>query len=163
MSLCRIYARNGKVLIPVVAQTAEGMFVDAAPVEVLSLHDRPALEQALAEALHAENPPVPSPQQDEGPGSVILEAVGIRRWEAFERAAVLYTIHTTEEGVMVYATGHGADGMWTRSKDKDRLFSGQQVDDEVVQFLIADMLARKELLQPERTLPMLLPPADKTN
>jgi len=160
MSLLHFYVRKRKVIIPTVVQAADGFYMDSQPVEIIDLRNLEGLKQSLLTALKQGNPQVPTPETTSQPGSPVLEAVGIRRWEAFEKGSALYTVHCSTQAVTVYATGRGDDGMWTQGHDRQQLFNASTPLTIVVEALIADMLSRPDLNEGEPGVPMLLPPTD---
>lgn len=134
--------------------------MDTAPVVVINLQDLDGVKSALLLAMEAGNPVVPTPQQQEEPGSVILEAVGIKRWQAFEKDAVFYTIHRGQNSIDVYSTGRGKNGLWIQDKTKHKVFKLATPLCEVVNSIVADVLEQPESKKKEPSLPMLLPPPE---
>ena len=162
MTFTHLYVRNGKVIIPTVVRTEAGFYIDINPVAVIDVKDTEALKSTLLATLQMHNPKVPTPQQQEEPGSVILETLGIKRWEAFERGAVFYTIHQGTGSIDIYTTGRGTDGMWIQDKGKHKVFDLSTPLLPVVNSIIEDMLAQPEAVRTEPKLPMLLPPPEKS-
>lgn len=158
MKFSRFYLRNRKVILPTVVQTEDGFFMDVEPVYVIGVWEE-ELPDILRQTLEKENERVETPPPSAEPGSVVLEAVGIKRWEAFEKGTVLYIVHGDTEKTKVYVTGRGSDGMWEREQGKEQLFEPANIDD-VVQWLMQDMAQQPEHTRPEPSLPMLLPPAN---
>jgi hypothetical protein len=160
MTFLHFYVRNRKVIIPTVAQTDEGFFIDVAPVEMISVGKTTQLREVLVKAMELGNPQVQTPEA-EGPGSVILEAVGIKRWEAFEKQSALYTIFSTKGNTTVYVTGRGEDGMWTQDKSNETVFPDGATSNDVIDWIIKDIARRPEANEPEARLPMLLPSTEQ--
>ncbi|MBI4534554.1 MAG: hypothetical protein HY711_11475, partial [Candidatus Melainabacteria bacterium] len=129
-------------------------------VTVIGVDSLDDIRTSLLMALSQDNPEMPTPDVVTEPGSVVLEAVGIRRWEAFERGAVLYTLHRKASGITMYVTGRGADGMWTERKDKEKLFDARVPLEQVVELILEDVLQQPEVQTKEPSLPMLLPPPE---
>jgi hypothetical protein len=50
--------------------------------------------------------------------------------------------------------------MWIECKDKEKLFGSTVPLNEVVEFIIEDVLQQPEIQTKEPSLPMLLPPSD---
>jgi hypothetical protein len=156
MTFLHFYVRNRKVIIPTVAQTDEGFFIDVAPVEILPVSRTTQLRETLTSAMTSGNKEVQTPEAAT-PGSVVLEAVGIKRWEAFEKQSALYTIFSTTGSTTVYVTGRGDDGMWTQDKSNERVFAADTPKSDIVDWILKDIAQRPEANEPEARLPMLLP------
>jgi hypothetical protein len=156
MTFLHFYVRKRKVIIPTVAQTDEGFFIDVAPVEMLSANRTSQLRDTLTNALTSGNKQVQTPEAGD-PGSVVLEAVGIKRWEAFEKQSALYTIFSTTGSTTVYVTGRGEDGMWTQDKANETVFPAETPKSDIIEWIINDIARRPEANEPESRLPMLLP------
>jgi hypothetical protein len=161
MTFARIYLRNRKVILPTVVLTEDGFYMDVEPVYIVGVWEDD-LREVLLEALQKENQKVETPPQSEEPGSVVLDAVGIKRWEAFEKGAVMYIVHGDTDRTTAYVTGRGSDGMWQRDQGKEQVFQPAKPQ-EIVQWLLDDMAMQPEHTRPEPSLPMLLPPAKETN
>ena len=136
--------------------------MDIEPVTIIDMGDVQRVRESIVAALAAGNQQIPTPPRAEEPGSVVLDKVGIKRWEAFERDAVLYSVHCAEDGIAIFATGRGADGMWTADQDKKQLFDPDTPLADIAQTIVHNMLERPELAEREPTLPMLLPPPKET-
>ena len=113
MSIVKIYRYKDQAVIPSIARTAEGLLVECAPV-VLCQIDQPQLPDLIGQTLTAPVLEQPDSEEDNGPDSVVLEALGLKKWRDFEQNALLYTIHCTESSVEVHITGRGQDGFWKR-------------------------------------------------
>lgn len=160
MSLFHFYLRNRKVIIPTVALTEAGFYMDVGPVTVVDTAAVDKLKAVLMDALEGENPGIPTPEKAAKPGSVVLDAVGIKRWEAFERQSILYTVHITTKSVWLYVTGRGANGMWVKASENERAFPLSTPVPDLVTALIDDMTKQPEMTRAEPALPMLLPARD---
>ncbi len=149
--------RNRQALIPTVAQTEEGFYIDSGPVTVVELGDFSSFECALLAALGQDNPRIPTPAPADEPSSVILEKVGLKRWEAFERQAVLFTVFKSASAIFIYSTGRGLDGMWTQSGAEVKL-PVDTSDSQIVESVWQELIKLPEMNKRRETLPMLLPP-----
>lgn len=159
MSFFHFYVRNGKAIIPTVAMTEEGFYLDIEPVSVVNLSDKQLLREKLLSAIESENRQIPTPERAEEPGSVVLEKVSVKRWDVFERQSVLFTIHSGPNAITLYETGRSQSGMWTRQSDEDKKFVPDTPLLEIVDAVIASIESHPELRKPAAGLPMLLPPA----
>ncbi len=145
-------------IIPTVAMTEDGFYIDVEPVSVVSVSDLGSLKSKLLTALESENRRVPTPDRAEEPGSVVLEKVSVRRWEVFERQSVLFTIHSSPEAIILYETGRGPSGMWTRKTDEDKRFAATTPLPEIVEAVVAAVENHPEMRKSRVSLPMLLAP-----
>lgn len=155
MSLVRFYLSKGQVIIPTVARTEAGFYADMEPVAIVNIDDLKMVKESMLAVLSRENPQIPTPKHVQEPGSVILEALSIKRWEHFEKKAVLYTVHKGAESIVIYATGRGANGMWIEKAENNRCFSLETALEEIVDSVVADMLRQPESAPPPV---LLLPP-----
>lgn len=160
MSLVRFYVSESQVIIPTVAKTEAGFYTDIEPVAVIDIRDAALVRESLLAILSRENPEVPTPKRQDEPGSVVLETMGLKKWQAFERKAVLYTVHQSAESITVYATGRGADGLWMEDPRRHKSFALATPLAELVDYLFADMQALPEA-EPRAVL-MLPPPREQS-
>lgn len=159
MSFFHFYVRKGKAIIPTVAITEEGFYLDIEPVSIVSVSDKALLKEKLLSAIESENLRIPTPERADEPGSVVLEKVGVKRWEVFERQSVLFTFHGGPDAITLYETGRNHDGMWTRKIDEDKTFAADTPLPEIVDAVITSLENHPDLKEPAASLPMLLPPA----
>ena len=144
MTLIRCYLYREKVVVPTVKQTEAGFYVDSQPVEVHPINDRQSLHSELVQALTKANEVVPTPSADQEAGSVILDKLGLHKWSSFEKSAVMYTIMLGVRYITVYASGRGADGMWSESSSKQRLFHPKLSREAIADLLIEEMSHQPE-------------------
>lgn len=159
MSFFHFYVRNGKAVIPTVAITEEGFYLDIEPVSIVNVSDKELLKEKLLSAIASENPRVPTPERADEPGSVVLERVSVKRWDVFERQSVLFTIHSSPDAITLYETGRGQDGMWTRNIDQDTKFEPETPLPVIVEAIVAAIANHPEHRKPTASVPMLLPQA----
>lgn len=141
MSMVRVYlyAIGQQVIIPQVAETEEGVFIETEPVQFFAVQDVDKWKSEIYKRLVAGNPAFSPPEDDVTPGSPILEALNLKRWDDFERQAVLYTIHVKPRSVAVYATGKNEDGRWN-SNGKEREFASQAPLEAVIDEMASDLI-----------------------
>jgi hypothetical protein len=138
MSVARFYAYRDVVLIPTVAQAEEGFYLDAEPVTICGIADSEKLKEELYAALARENPVVPTPEASDEPGSVILEALGLKKWLKFEAEAMMYTVHSSAERLEWYSTGRAVNGTWQRRQSKHMTFDA---DEEGTKMLVNSVIS----------------------
>jgi hypothetical protein len=158
MSLARFYVADRQVIVPTVAITEAGFYVDIEPVAVIDIRDAAFVKESLLAVLNQENRQIPTPKRVDAPGSVILETMNLKKWQVFERKAVLYTVHKGDEAIVVYATGRGADGLWVEDRRRHRTFDLATPLAEIVDYIFADMLTLPEAAP--RPVLMLPPPKE---
>lgn len=108
-----VYFRDGKFLVPAVARTDAGYYLDQGPVAVVAGDDRHGLEMTLAEAIARGNPTVPAPSRANFPVPVVLEPAGVKSWPAFEKRSIGWTVEgDAQTGFDVLVTGRSASGAW---------------------------------------------------
>ncbi len=144
MSLARFYLYREKVIIPAVELTEAGFYIDAKPVVVVGIRDRAQIEKMLVKALSTANTVIPTPEPDGEAGSLLLEKLNLTKWSSFEKQAVMYTIYRGGGYITVYATGRGADGMWSNEASHKRLFHPTLSAGQLAERLIEDMVKRPE-------------------
>lgn len=152
MTLIRAYVFNQQLIIPTVAQTEDGFFVDMAPVQVFSMKELDQWEPAILKALTVGNDEIPTPNAEGEPGSAILDILNIKKWSTFETQAIMYTLHDGGRYVMLHRTGKGADGMWDNANMEQRKFDSRTPRYLVVDALIADIKKQPEFKPPSRGL-----------
>lgn len=91
-TLIHLYKVHDQFLVPVVAETTAGYFLDVDPVERVPASDRDALVGVLDRELTRGNPVVPSPSRDNFPAPVVLKPAAVRSWKALERIATIVSI-----------------------------------------------------------------------
>jgi hypothetical protein len=160
MTLIRVYVFNQQLIIPTVAQTEDGFFVDLGPVKVLTMKQLELWEPAILKSLLAGNAIIPTPAPADEPGSAILDKLNIRKWSTFETQAIMYTLHDGGRYVMLHRTGKGANGMWDNSTMEQRKFDSRTPRPLVVEALLSDIKKQPEFKPPSTGL-MVLPKAEK--
>ncbi len=158
MSLIRLYVRHERLILPTVAETEAGFYVDMEPIDVFEIHETQKWREALYLRLVHGNPLVPTPERSDDPGSAILERLNITKWSTFETSAVMYTIHMGGRYISVYRTGKGADGMWTQDNTELRQFASRTPLSWIANVVADDVIKQPEANRPKTSL-MLAPPA----
>lgn len=161
MSILKIYRYKEQVVIPTIAQNEHGLLVECSPVAICDVED-PRMPDVIQEALSREVLPEQNDDHDEGPKSVVLESLKLKKWRDLEQSAILYTIFRSDSAIQVHSTGRGADGSWTRD---DSLMVNFPLDstDQSLSRSLAKVIADRKPVQdkPVRLLggPPALPPA----
>ena len=158
MTLARFYLWSERVIIPTVARTEAGFYTDIEPIAVLEIKETTLLKESMLAVLSRANPEIPTPTRAEAPGSVVLEALELKKWAAFEKKAVLYMVHKRDEAIIVYGTGRGDNGMWTEKKSREKLFSADTPVSEIFEYVLGDMLEQPESSPPPSPPMLMLPP-----
>jgi len=142
--LYRFYVYNEQVLLPTVAETEEGFYVDTKPVEMFPAVEVDEWKTHLYKRLTSRNEIIPTPQASDSGHSVLLDALHIEKWSVFEKRAIMYTVHAVGRYLRVFRTGKGPDGMWEAANTSERIF-----DSRAPWSFITDALAEDALSQPE--------------
>ena len=90
--LWNVYFRKGTVLIPTVAKTEAGFYLDINPVDAVHVTDAQAIRSAITRAVSTGNPTIPTPTRAAFPKPVVLSYVNVKSWYAFEREAECWEI-----------------------------------------------------------------------
>lgn len=141
MSMVRVYlyAVGQQVILPLVAENEAGVYVETGPVQFFDVPDLDKWKAEIHRRLTEGNPVVTTPDEEVTPGSPILEALNLKKWDDFERQALLFTVHTKPDGVSLYVTGKDKDGHWTQN-GKEREFASDVPIETVVDELANDLI-----------------------
>jgi hypothetical protein len=107
-----VYVRKGMALIPDVAQTEAGYFLDVPPVRVAELRDLQAMASAIEQAMAAGNPRVPTPTRAAFPEPVILRPARVKNWNTFEKRGACFTILRGGSELEIAESGRNDSGDW---------------------------------------------------
>lgn len=158
--LFRIYIYDQKVLIPNVAETDEGFYVDVKPVKLFEIGERDAWEKCIADLLVGTNELIATPKPSETGGSAILDMLSLQKWTAFEKKSVMYTVHTSSSYIRIYRTGKAPDGMWQANAINERSFDRGTPPSTIVSAIADDIMKQPEA-HPLRVGGLILrPPED---
>jgi len=168
MTFLHFYVRAGELILPTVARTGDGFYVDCAPVIVLPIcesgREREKLLAALLNVLSADNPVIATPEPASGRGaarSVVLEKLELKRWQNFEQESFLYNVYRRADAVEFYVAGRGPDGMWTAAQENHHVFKADTPLASVVAALVDCIVGSPAVRPPaKRTLLLGPPPAD---
>jgi len=138
-----LYGVGQKVIIPQIAETEAGFLVEQEPVTIFDVQDLPQWKALAYKYLKEGNPVIPTPEENVTPGSPILEMLGLKKWDDFERKAVMYTVHVGARGVAVYSTGRNEQGKWTTG-EKERTFASEAPLEVVIDEMALDLIKEPE-------------------
>jgi hypothetical protein len=113
--LWHVYVRKGMAIVPTVAQTDAGYFLDSEPVHVSSLDSSDLLIEALERVMAVGNPVVATPTRAAFPKPVVLLYAKVRSWRTFERTTTCFSVSRVGGEFELSATGRDARGQWTES------------------------------------------------
>jgi hypothetical protein len=142
--LYRFYVYDEKIVIPTVAETDEGFYVDTRPVLRFAVAQMESWKSAMYMALAEGNKRIPTPEPSDSGSSVLLESLDITKWSVFEKRAVMYTVHANNSYVRIYRTGKGQDGMWEATKTTERIFDVRTPWQYVVDAIVEDAIQQPE-------------------
>jgi hypothetical protein len=135
-----LYAPSKSVLLPTVAETESGVFVEGAPLKIFDHHQVDLWKAELYKMLNKEMQVIATPEGALEPGSQILEALNLNSWASFEKEAVLFTIHKGARYITIYATAFGEDGMWSAAGMNERKFHSRAPLEVVVDAIAKDIM-----------------------
>jgi len=143
--------QHEKIVLPTVAQTEAGFFVDVEPIQVFRVEEHNAWKNAIYKALVKGNSIIPTPDGSDEPGSAILEKLNISKWSTFETSSIMYTVHRGGGDILIYRTGKSADGMWS-TETNQRHFASRAPLTAIVDALCEDVLKQPEANRPKTSL-----------
>jgi hypothetical protein len=161
MNFVRVYVYLGKVVIPKVVRSAQGMFVDHEPLKVIDCSAVNQIKEAVSLAwsqgvgLADEGQESYDPEAEEqSPESIIAAAVGLNRWDKFERNAVLYSLYSGKDSIQLLSTGRAENGMWSKSGGLALEFDPQTKPEILAEYLVDDIVNLPEA-KPEPPVKLL--------
>src|ERR1700761_8869378 len=95
MTMVKVYlwAPKQRLIIPTIAETDSGFFVEADPLAVFEAGDVFHWKKHLTKMLASNMPRIETPDSNQEPGSAILEKLDLSSWGEFGGQATLFTIH----------------------------------------------------------------------
>ena len=90
--LWNVYLVDGLVLIPTMAKTDAGFFIEVEPVSVLRSDQAEDIVVALKATIEKGNSLVETPARDSFPKPVVLPCAKVKSWSAFEKKAICWKI-----------------------------------------------------------------------
>ena len=126
-----VYDRKGTAFVPNVAQTEAGFFLDVEPVRIARLDDPQSLASAIAQAMAAGNPRVPTPTRAVIPKPVILKPAGVRNWNAFVERGACFTVFSGVEEIEITETLRNVDGEWVDASSLNQKLSPTSAAPEI--------------------------------
>lgn len=154
MTMIKVYlwSPGKKVILPTMAETEAGFFVETAPLKVFDTAQVEKWKKHLREMLSRSMQVIPTPGEDQGPGSLILEKLQLDSWSEFEKTAILFTVHKGARYISIYTTGKGEDGMWSHAHSSERKFYSRTPIDMVVDAIVQDIICHPETIDRPKTL-----------
>ncbi len=157
MGLWKIYRYENYVVSPRMVQTEQGVYLETEPVELVNIEYRASIVDLLIELLSSE--PAVATEDDlyneEGDRfsaqSVLLAALSLKKWQDFEKRALLFTLHKTTEHVNLHVTGRGADGLWSISKSECKSLNPKSSIHDLANLVAGELLSAK-VAEPPRLL-----------
>jgi hypothetical protein len=107
-----IYVVGNTVIIPTLATTKAGYYLETEPVARLDLAD-PGLPAIVRKVLERGNPVVPTPSRARFPMPVVLKFVDVASWKEFVRIAVSWQLaEYNGTCVLARSTSDSAGAYW---------------------------------------------------
>jgi hypothetical protein len=137
MTVVELYELPGKVIIPTMARTEDGIYLEVEPVTVVVDPDAQGLTAALRQSRARGNPRVPNPGPNGYPPHYVLSYAGLKSNAALQKKARLWGVRLHDGGVTVfpytpYKPGRG----YLANREADVEFSGSDSDHEAADWLI---------------------------
>lgn len=128
MSVWKLYRYEDQVLAPTMVVTDQGVFVETQPVQSVAADSKADIIDLLIDVLsskpgQAQESDLGGPELVKENQPVLLEILGIRKWQDFEKRALMYTLHRNGDELTMHVTGRGADGMWSIKDSQQRNFN----------------------------------------
>ncbi len=153
MTIWKMYRYEDSVLAPRMVKTEEGVFVETQPVSSVSADSKTDIVDLLKDSL--QTAPEDASKEDlnyevdvKDAQPVLLQVLGIKRWKDFEKRALMYTLHRSENQLVMHVTGRGADGMWSIADSESRSFSNEISLQEICESIADEMMARRAVRAP---------------
>ena len=154
MGLWKLYRYENYVVVPRMVQTEQGVYLETEPVELVNVDVRGAVIDILSELLVS----IPAAAKEEdlyneegdrfSAQSVLLAALSLKRWQDFERRAVLFTLHKTESQTNLHISGRGDDGLWSISRSECKTYPASASDKELADSIATELLNAKTAAPP---------------
>ncbi len=139
-----LYGPTKKVLLPTMAETEAGVFVEGEPLHIYDHLQVDLWKGEIFKALNREILTVKTPEGQLEPGSQLLEALHLNSWASFEKESVLFTVHKGARYITIYTTGFGDDGMWSAAQMSERKFHSRAPLEVIV-----DAIAKEIICHPQ--------------
>ena len=148
----RMFVRQGKAYLPVMALTEHGVLLGIEPVYVAPL-TLEALVAALEKVIAAGHPRIPHPTREEWPrlDSPLLRAAKVKSRRAFFQHCVSYDISWTEQAVTVYIMQPDHLGRAEYASAKKLSFTKDTPLRTIVEAILEDVSSHPELLAGSET------------
>jgi hypothetical protein len=137
----KVYVRKGKAIIPTIAQTEAGYWLDVKPVEVADVADRPALIAALQHTVARGNPTVPVPTRAAFPEPVVLPYAGVKTWSAFTKGASGWKLSKDAGSYVIAPYRDGQEGGWEEDLQRKEEIPAEAPIDSVLQRLVDHIIS----------------------
>lgn len=133
--------KTGDVLVPTVAKTEAGFWIEVEPVERASLNDVSSVSAAIRNAFGRVEIVVPTPTRSAFPKPVVLRHANVDSWISFEKQYSQVSIVQDPDGhymIEAYRRALGGIGVEV-DLDRTKLFSESLSLDGVIEELISSM------------------------
>jgi hypothetical protein len=97
-----VFLLKEQALVPTMAKTKAGFYMGIEPVEVVDVHDKAALEQAIIRVVKRGNPSVPTPLGGANfPKSPLLKYTKLKSRSSFDRVAKSWKLSKREGAYLI--------------------------------------------------------------
>lgn len=123
-ALTSVYRHGLRFFVPTLAVTADGIYLETEPVEVVESRDARALAAAIEAARARGHAVIPTPPQGGYPEPAVVRRAGAGSWRAFETRARLWSIEWTADGCTLTPSRRARDGGFEPATDASEVFRG---------------------------------------
>lgn len=154
MNMIKLYlwGPGKKVILPTMAETDGGVFVETSPLRVFDMAEVDKWKARVYHEMTQSMPLLPPQEENLEPGSLILEKLQLNSWAEFEKAATLFTIYKGARYISIYATGKGEDEMWSHALSTERKFHSKAPLEVVVDAIVQDIICHPQTVEKPVTL-----------
>jgi len=127
-----IYLRRGRVLIPTLARTQYGVYIEVEPVEVASADNIAEIDDALQTALSRGNPSIPHPDRDNFPTPVVMRHAEVKSWSSFVKGTKVWSVSSESDTWTLTPMKEATNHSWEEDIPASVSFDGTGAVDEVI-------------------------------
>ena len=132
--LVQAFRWKEKILLPTVARTEAGFYLDREPVAVVNASDKISLIEAITDRLKARVETVPTPNRGDWPKWVVLQHAKVRSVNAFEKEARFWRIEKRGSHWIVEQWKHHEEGKGFVPGHETELTDAMSIQDVATRF-----------------------------
>lgn len=132
-----ITLKDGVVYLPTMGKMDRGFYRGIEPVAVVSATNTELLREALLATIARGNPSVPMLKRRDWPPPVVLKYAGVKKWSAFERGMILWSIEGEDGKFQIAVKTKQSNGMWVDDKARTIELPNGSKTQNVVERMVA--------------------------